>query len=190
MTVIGLIAFIIYTSLIFFIKEYYLLAGSLIINIILMFILKINIKKASLFILKLLPFILFTAIFNLIFGDVKLSTLVSLRLILVCNITYVFSCKMTPKKIQYGVEKILSPLKIFKINTRDIGVMVSISLSFIPILQKEIQNLKYSLISKGFNLNLKNLIKKPNYILVPLLTSVIKKTAEIEQSMISKGYIS
>lgn len=68
--------------------------------------------------------------------------------------------------------------------------MVSISLSFIPILQREIQNLKYSLISKGFKLNFKNLIKHPNYILLPLITSVIKKTSEIEYTMLSKGYIS
>lgn len=68
--------------------------------------------------------------------------------------------------------------------------MVSISISFIPILKEEIQNLKYSLISKGFKLNFKNLIKKPNYILMPLVTSIIKRTLEIEQSMISRGYIS
>jgi len=68
--------------------------------------------------------------------------------------------------------------------------MVSISISFIPILQKEIQNLKYSLISKGFKLNLRNMIKHPNYIFLPLITGVIKKTSEIEYSMIAKGYVS
>lgn len=68
--------------------------------------------------------------------------------------------------------------------------MVSISLSFIPILQREIQNLKYSLASKGFRLNLKNMMAHPNYILLPLITGVIKKTSEIEYSMIAKGYVS
>lgn len=95
---------------------------------------------------------------------------------------------MTPKKIQFALEKILIPLKILKINPREIGIMVSISLAFIPILQKEIENLKYSLISKGFKFNLKNFIKYPRVILFPLMTSIIKKTAEIEQSMISRGY--
>ncbi len=66
--------------------------------------------------------------------------------------------------------------------------MISISLAFMPIIQKEIQNLKYSLSSKGFEMNFINIIKNPNYILLPLVISCIKKTAEIEQSMISKGY--
>ncbi len=67
--------------------------------------------------------------------------------------------------------------------------MVSISLSFIPIFREEIQNLKYSLISKGFKLNLRNIIKHPNYIFLPLITGVIKKTSELEYSMIAKGYM-
>lgn len=68
--------------------------------------------------------------------------------------------------------------------------MVSISISFIPILKEEIQNLKYSLISKGFKLNFRNAITHPNYILLPLITQVIKKTSEIEHSIIAKGYVS
>ena len=96
---------------------------------------------------------------------------------------------MTPKKMQFVMEKILIPLKILGVNPKEIAIMISISLAFIPILQKEIENLKYSLVSKGFNLNLRNFIKYPNYILFPLITSVIKKTSEIEQSMISKGYV-
>ena len=68
--------------------------------------------------------------------------------------------------------------------------MISISLAFMPIIQKEIQSLKYSLTSKGFELNFINIIRRPNYILFPLVVSCIKKTSEIEQSMISKGYIS
>lgn len=67
--------------------------------------------------------------------------------------------------------------------------MISISISFIPILKEEIQNLKYSLISKGFKLNLRNMMAHPNYILLPLITGVIKKTSEIEYSVIAKGYV-
>lgn len=87
-----------------------------------------------------------------------------------------------------GVENVLMPLKIFKVNTREIGIMVSISISFIPILQKEVQDLKFSLLSKGFRLNFKNMVKHPDVIFVPLITSIINRTSEIEYSMISKGY--
>ncbi len=187
---IALIAFLIYTSYIFFIKEYIILGFVFLINLILMGLLKVNLKKAFFFILKLMPFILFTGILNILLGDLSLGILISIRLILVCNITYIFSSKMTPKKLESSIEKLLFPLKIFKVNTRNIGIMVSIAIAFIPIFQREVQNLKYSLSAKGFKMNLKNFIKKPSLILMPIISSTIKKTTEIEQSMLAKGYIS
>lgn len=186
---IGFILFLIYTTLIFFIKSYFLLGVVLIINLFLMIIFKVSFKNAFEFIIKLMPFILFTAVFNMLFDSVLYGFLIGLRLSLVCNVTYIFSKKMTPKKLQISVQNILFPLKLFRVNTRDIGIIVSISIAFIPILQKEIQNLKYSLISKGFRPSFKSLVKRPNLILAPLLASVIKKTGEIEESMISKGYV-
>ena len=66
--------------------------------------------------------------------------------------------------------------------------MVCIAIAFIPIVQNAIIELKYSLKSKGFNVTIKNIIKKPNYILAPLITSVIKRIDDIENSLISKGY--
>lgn len=123
-------------------------------------------------------------------GNIKLGVLIGIRLILVCNITYIYSQKQTTRKLQIAIEKILFPLKIFKVNPREISIIVSISIAFIKVMQKEIENLKYLLTSKGFKINLKNFITKPNYILMPLIVSIVKKTAEIEQSMISKGYMS
>lgn len=185
-----LILFLSYTTLIFFVKEYYLLGAIFLTNIIIMLVFRINLKKAVLFIIKLLPFIIFTALLNMLLGDINLGILIGLRLILVCNITYIYSEIQTIRKLQTAIEKILIPLKIFKISPRDISIIISISIAFIPIVKKEIENLKYSLISKGFQINLKNVIARPNCILMPLIIGIIKKTAEIEQSMISKGYMS
>lgn len=185
---ITLILFIVYASLIFFINEYLGLAIIFFINIFLMIILKVNAKKTFLFCIKMLPFILFTVLINLLLSDLKFAFLVGIKLILVCNITYVFSKKMTPRKLQKAIEKICIPLKIFKVNPREIGIIVSMGIAFIPIMQKEAGELKYSLKSKGFNMNLINMISKPSYFLIPLMTSIIRKTSEIELSMISKGY--
>ena len=86
---------------------------------------------------------------------------------------------MTPKKIQIAIEKLCFPLKIFKINPRNVGIMVSISIAFIPIMQREMQNLKYSLNAKGFKFDLRNILGKPSVILLPLIVSILKKTDEI-----------
>ena len=68
-SIIGFILFLIYASLIFFIKKFEILFIIFIFNIFFMIIFKINFKNMILFLLKLLPFIIFTAILNIIFGD-------------------------------------------------------------------------------------------------------------------------
>lgn len=186
--IVEFVLFLMYTVLIFFIKDYFLLGIFLVINILLMIILKQKLKKALMSVLKIIPFIIFTAGINMIISGISYGILIGIRLILVCNITYIFSKKMTPHKLQYVIETLLKPLKIININSKEVGIIVCIGLTFIPIIQKEITELKYSLKSKGCNPNLKNIIRKPNYILVPLITSIIKRIGEIENSLYSKGY--
>lgn len=186
--IVEFVLFLIYTILVFFIKSYFLLGILFVVNILLMIILKQNLKKALIAVLKIMPFIIFTAGINMIISGISYGVIIGIRLILVCNITYIFSKKMTPHKLQYVIETLLKPLKIINIDSKEVGIIVCIGLTFIPIIQKEMTELKYSLKSKGFSLSFKNIIKKPNYILVPLITSIIKRIGEIENSLYSKGY--
>lgn len=188
--IIQFILFIAYTILVFFIKSYSLLGIVCAINIILMLLLRENFKRAIFAILKLMPFIAFTAGINMIISGINFGALIGIRLILVCNMTYIFAKKMTPHKLQYVIEVLLKPLKIFKIDSREIGIIVCIGTTFIPIIQREIQEIKYALKAKGYEINFRNVIRKPNYILVPLITMVIKKINDIEASLLSKGYVS
>ncbi len=187
--IISFILFLIYTIGIFFIKEYYILGIVALINFLLIIALKENIKNAFIAIIKIMPFIIFTSCINMLIGGVNHGLLIGIRLILVCNITYIFAKKMTSHKLQYVIETLLKPLKIIKINPREIGIIVCIGIAFIPIVQNAMMELKYSLKSKGFDFTIKNIIKRPNYILAPLITSIIKRTGDIENSLISRGYI-
>lgn len=187
--IIQFILFIAYTISIFFIKSYVLLGIVCLINIILMIILRENLKRAVLAIIKLMPFIIFTSGINMIISGLSFGLLIGIRLILVCNMTYIFAKKMTPRKLQYVIETIFAPLKIFKIDSKEIGIIVCIGTTFIPIIQREIQDIKYSLRAKGYELSVKNIIRRPNYVLVPLITSIIKKINDIEASLLSKGYV-
>ena len=187
--IIEFILFLAYTIIVFFIKNYIVLGILFVLNLLLALVLKQNLKNIIMAVLKIMPFIIFTASINMLISGIQYGSLIMVRLILVCNMTYIFSKRITPNKLQFVVEKLLSPLKIFKIDAREIGIIVCIGITFIPIIQKEIEELKNSLKSKGFEVNLKNIIKKPNYILLPLITSIIKRIGEIEDSMYSKGYI-
>ncbi|MCI8519017.1 MAG: hypothetical protein HFJ51_02680, partial [Clostridia bacterium] len=93
--VIAFIAFLIYASAIFFIKNYYLLEIVFAVNLILMIVFNVGYKKTTIFLIKLLPFITFTGVINTILGGIYLGMLISIRLILVCQVTYIFSERMT-----------------------------------------------------------------------------------------------
>lgn len=187
--IIKFILFLAYTIIIFFIKDYTVFAILAGIHILLMLVLKIKVKGAILAILKLLPIIIFTTAINIWLSGLSFGMLIGVRLIVLCNMTYIYTKKMTFSKLQYVIEVLLKPLKIIKIDSKEIGIMLCIGIAFVPIIQKEIINIKYSLKAKGFNVNARNILLKPNYILMPLLTGIIKRVGEIENSLSSKGYV-
>lgn len=186
--VVKFILFLIYTISIFFIKNYILLTLILFINISLMIISKINIKKAIKSLIKLMPFILFTVVINIIFVDLEFAILIGVRLILVCNISYVFSKTISYTEFGEVIEKLLFPLKIFKVNPKEIGIIITIALSFMPILKDELLQIKNSLKAKGMNMTNINLIKNANLIFKPFFISVLQRINEVEMSLRAKGY--
>jgi len=82
------------------------------------------------------------------------------------------------------IKIICSPLKIFKINTEDIKIMVCISLSVLPILRKDLCELKEACKAKKITFNVRNM----KTILSKFFISLISRVNEIEESLISKGY--
>jgi len=182
------ILFLIYTIGIFFINNYFVLGAIAIFNIILMLILKINLKNAMKSIIKLSIFIAFTVIINIIFADLKFAILIGIRLILVCNLSYIFSKTISNTEIGDVIEKLVYPLKIFKINPKEIGLMVTIALSFIPIMKEEFSQIKNVLKVKGIKPTNLNLLKNLNLIFRPFFVSVLQRLNEIEMSLKAKGY--
>lgn len=82
------------------------------------------------------------------------------------------------------IKIICSPLKILKVNTDEIKVMVCISLSMIPILKKELYEVKEACIAKNIVFNVKNM----KIILSKFFITLITRVNEIEESLIAKGY--
>lgn len=182
------ILFLIYTIGIFFIKDYMWLGLISIFNIILILVLKINILNSIKKLIKLLPFILFTVAINILFAELKFAVLMGVRLVLVCNLTYIFSKTISNTEIGDVIEKLVYPLKIFRINPKEVGLMVTIALSFIPIMKAEFSQIKNVLKVKGIKPTKLNLLKNLNLIFRPFFVSVLQRLNEIELALKAKGY--
>ena len=62
--------------------------------------------------------------------------------------------------------------------------MVGIAISMIPILKDEIEQKNYSLKSKGYKFKSDGL----TVMLKPIFISILKRTGEMEKSLLVKGY--
>lgn len=185
--VILFLVFIIYATLIFFTPNLLIyIVIPLFINAVAMVIVKVDLKKVIKNLLHVLPFIVFTGIINLILENYIYALYISIKLVLVCNITYIYSRTTTVFTVAKTVKTICSPLKLFKINIDDIEILVALALSMIPVLKKEAIDLKNACVAKNIDWNIKNI----KIILSKLLISIIKRVNEIDEALIEKGHIS
>lgn len=186
--IIKFVFFLLYIISIFFIKNNIALIGALIINIILILIYKINLKKLLNSLNKISIFVLITALINVFVVDINYAILIGIKLILVCSITYIFSTTLSYMEFATVIEILSYPLKLIGVNPKDIGLLITIALSFIPILKEELSRIKYILLVKGFKINTINILKNTNIIFQPLFVSIMERINEIEYSLKAKGY--
>ena len=176
--------FFTYLILIFCVDSLILIFTLILSSLIFMKLLKIKIIDFFKSIIFLFPFLLITIIFNLVWDEVRVAILIFSRLILAYMTTYIFAKLITVAQIMNFFELLSKPLKLFKMNNKKLALMVGIAISMIPILKDEIEQKIYSLKSKGYKLKIDGL----SVILKPIFISILKRTGEMEKSLLVKGY--
>ena len=157
--IIRFVFFLTYVILIFFVKSNIALIGALAIDIILIIAYKINLKSLIDNLIKISIFVLITAIINAFVVDINYAVIIGIKLILVCIMTYIFSKMLSYMEFATVIEDLAYPLKLLGVNPKDLGLLITIAISFIPILREELERIKYVLLVKGFKVNTINIIK-------------------------------
>ncbi len=182
--IIKFIIFIIYTILIFILNDIKILICLLLLNFIITILLKIRLKNMFYHLKILLPFIIFTMGINIFLAGLYDGIIMGIRIFICYHITYIFSKTYTFLELADMIQKLCYPLKIFKINTNHIGIMVSISMCMIPVLKNEISTRMQAIKSKGKPLKMNNII----ILMKPILISILTRTNQMEKTLISKAY--
>ena len=142
----------------------------------------IKIKKIIKFVLKMVPLILFITVFNIFFMELKDTFIITLKLLLVCSMTYIYSQIASINGIYNAILKLTYPLKLFKVNTNEIGLIVIIALSYLSRFKEDITNYKYACQIKEMQISLRNIASIiSNFIILEL-----KQVDEIENTLIIK----
>lgn len=182
--VIRFLLFILYSTSVFFLPNNYLILIPAILNLLLILVKKTNLKKIIAKSIEVLPFILFTFLINCILDNIQNAVWIGVKLVIVCNITIIYSETISIAGVAKTIETICRPLKIFKVNADEIKIMVAISLSMLPTLKKSLYELKEACLAKNMVFNVKNI----KIMLSKFFLSIISRVNEIEESLIAKGY--
>lgn len=184
LNIIKFIIFDIFVLAIFFISNYKILFSFFLIDIIVIMFLRLNILKIIRYLLLISPLIIFTFIINIVLENISYGILIATRFIIACISTYIFSRTVTVLEISKVIETILSPLKLFRFDVESVGLLVSIAISVIPIIRDEMIELKKVLEAKGYIMKISNI----HVFVRPLVSSIFKRTNDIEKAIIAKGY--
>ena len=131
--------------------------------------------------------LLFTIIFNMILNIYFETTLIMLsRLILLVLYTSILTLTTPPTEITYGLEKFLSPLKVFKVPVNRMALSISIALRFIPTIIDEGNKILKSQACRGIDYNSSNIKDKLvaiKALIVPMFVLTIKRADELADAM-------
>lgn len=183
-----LLTFLFINMLLFLIEDGFILLLVLFIELAMLCYLKVKVKKCFSFLLKNMIFISFVFACNLLYSDITASILVSFKLFLALTLTYIISNLFTPNDFSEGFYYLFYPLKLVGVNIKNLSLIITIALAFIPILIDEARNIKKALLNKGFEFTFKNVMTRPHIYLIAYLNSLFDRIDEIEKSLVMKGF--
>ncbi len=129
--------------------------------------------------------------FTITIEGLKTAVFMIIRLSYLIIGSSVMTLTTTPNNLTDGMEKMLRPLRIFKIPVHEIAMMMSIALSFIPILLEETDKIMKAQMSRGADFESGNLIKKAKSLiplLVPLFISAFRRANDLAMAMEARCY--
>ena len=156
----------------------------------------------------IIPIILLTTILQLYYiktGDVLFSwkfikitddgvfmaIFIAVRIFVLLLVSSLLTYTTAPTDLTDGIEKLLSPLKVFKIEVHTFAMMMTIALRFIPTLIDEIDRIMSAQKARGADFESGTLMEKAKAlvpILVPLFISAFRRADELATAMECRCY--
>lgn len=152
--------------------------------------------------------ILFTTLFQMFFtqggqtyfqfGFLKITSygfsqavLIFMRFVLIIFFSTLLTLTTTPLSLADAVESLLKPFVRFKVPAHEIGLMLSLSLRFVPTLMDDTTRIMKAQRARGVDFGEGNLIQKVKSIipiLIPLFASSFKRADALALAMEARGY--
>ena len=97
----------------------------------------------------------------------------------------------SPAELVNGTERLLRPLKVLRIPSHDIAIMISIALRFVPTFLEEIDRIKEAQTARGADFKTGPFIRRVKssvFLLMPLVLCSLRRADELATAMEARGY--
>lgn len=169
---------------------------------------KIRFRMFAKSIKPLMPFLLITALLNIIFVSggtvyfqwkflkitsegISVSIFMIIRIVMLIAGSSLLTYTTSPITLTDAVERLLSPLKKFRFPVHELAMMMSIALRFIPTLIEETDKIISAQKARGAEIDtgsIANRAKNLVSILVPLFISAFRRADELATAMECRCY--
>lgn len=159
-------------------------------------------------IMPMIGIILFTTLFQLFFtpsgqpivsfGIIRVTDyglqqalVIFARFLFIILMSTLLTLTTTPLSLSDAIESLLAPLKPLKVPVHEIGLMLSLSLRFVPTLMDDTTRIMNAQRARGVDFGEGNLIQKVKSvipILIPLFASSFKRAESLALAMEARGY--
>lgn len=116
---------------------------------------------------------------------------VVLRLMLMLVLGNVLMSTTSPMKLTAGLERILSPLRIFRVPTSQVAMIISVALQFIPSIFEQTELLKKAQMARGARFDSRSYFEKAAAVMpliIPTFLAAFKRADELSLAMEARGY--
>jgi biotin transport system permease protein/energy-coupling factor transport system permease protein len=96
-----------------------------------------------------------------------------------------------PSELVSGLERILRPLKIIRLPSHDVAIMISLALRFLPTFLQELARIKEAQMARGANFKTGTLLQKTKAfraLVMPLIFNTLRRADELATAMEGRAY--
>lgn len=156
----------------------------------------------------LLPFLLLTAVLNVLLvdsgdvyfkwkfikitaGGVNISVFMIIRIVLLIMGSSLLTYTTSPITLTDAIERLLSPLKLLRFPVHELAMMMSIALRFVPTLIEETDKIMSAQKARGAEIDTGSFVTRAKNmisILVPLFISSFRRADELATAMECRCY--
>lgn len=97
----------------------------------------------------------------------------------------------TPLEMTDAIVRMMSPLKKIGVDTEEFGLLLSVSIQFIPVLQEESRMIIRAQNARGAKVNTGNIMQRVRSVIplvIPIIVSAFRRGDELSQALLARGY--